>query len=158
MIELLIVVLILGIISMIAIPNLLGARRAANEAAAIANTRMIFSSQSSYRVSAGGGNYGTFPQLQTAGLVDSSFGLLPATKSGYYFEMDVYPSTSTTQPKFDLRTRPTVHSFSNPLTGTGSRDYGVNEHGVIFQTTDDTPVTFDSTTRAAQGTAAPAGN
>ena len=46
LIELLIVVTLIGIISAIAVPNMLASRRAANEGSAISSLRTIFSGQS----------------------------------------------------------------------------------------------------------------
>lgn len=57
LIELLIVVAVIGIIAAIAIPSLLRARIAGNEASAIGSIRTVFSSQSSYAASCGGGGY-----------------------------------------------------------------------------------------------------
>lgn len=158
LIELIIVILILSIISMIAIPNLLAARRSANESAAIGNTRTLVSAQATFKVSSLSRDFGTIAQLQSNGLIDSTFGLAPMTKNGYYFELDIYPTSTLAQARFNLRTRPLAHSLTRPLLGTGSRDFGVNENGAIFQTSDDTPVTFDLTTRVALGSAVPAGN
>jgi len=56
LIELLIVVAIIGIIAAIAIPSLLRARVAANEAATIGDTRTVISAQAAYH-SANGGYY-----------------------------------------------------------------------------------------------------
>lgn len=158
LIELIIVMLIIGIIAMIAIPNLLGARRATNEAAAIGNTRMIFSSQASYFAGIGAGSYGTFAQLQATGLVDSTIGPSPSSKSGYYFELDLLPPVPGAPSRFDLRARPLIHNSTSPIAGTGSKDFGVCENGAIFQTGDNTPVTFDAATREVLGAAIPTGN
>ena len=57
LIELLIVVVIIGIIAAIAIPNLLASRRAANEGSAIASLRTYHSAQLSYQSTTGAGNY-----------------------------------------------------------------------------------------------------
>ena len=64
LIELLIVVAIIGIIAAIAIPSLLRARIAANEAAAIGDSRTVISSEAAYHSAAGGG-YGDMPCLLT---------------------------------------------------------------------------------------------
>ena len=64
LIELLIVVAIIGIIAAIAIPSLLRARIAANEATAIGDTRTVISSEAAYHSAAGGG-YGDMPCLLT---------------------------------------------------------------------------------------------
>ena len=57
LIELLIVVAIIGIIAAIAIPGLLRARMAGNEASAIGSLRAINSAQSTYSSSCAGNNY-----------------------------------------------------------------------------------------------------
>jgi prepilin-type N-terminal cleavage/methylation domain-containing protein len=58
LIELLIVVAIIGIIAAIAIPSLLRARIAANETAAIGDTRAVISAEHAYAAS-NGASYGT---------------------------------------------------------------------------------------------------
>ena len=80
LIELLIVVVIIGIIAAIAIPNLLAARRSANEGSAISALRTLHGAQMTYASTYGNGNYaGTaaavgdavaLQQLGTPGLVD----------------------------------------------------------------------------------------
>ena len=57
LIELLIVVVIIGIIAAIAIPNLLAARRAANEGSAIASLRTLHGAQMTYQATQGAGNF-----------------------------------------------------------------------------------------------------
>lgn len=57
LIELLVVVAVVGIIASIAIPGLLRARMAGNEASAIASLRVINSSQHAYMSSCGNGFY-----------------------------------------------------------------------------------------------------
>src|SRR5687768_8115869 len=83
LIELLIVVVIIGIIAAIAIPNLLAARRSANEGSAISSLRTLHGAQMTYGSTYGGGNYGTLTELGTNGLIDSV--LAGGTKSGYTF-------------------------------------------------------------------------
>lgn len=73
----------LGIIAAIAIPNLLAARRAANEASAISNLRLVYNAESTYAATVGNGSYGSIPQLVRAGLMDGR--LLSGTKNGYVF-------------------------------------------------------------------------
>ena len=62
LIELLIVVAIIGIIAAIAIPSLLRARVAANEAAVIGDTRTIISAEAAYHA-ANSGYYGSITCL-----------------------------------------------------------------------------------------------
>ena len=57
LIELLIVVAIIGIISAIAIPNLVSSKRAANEASSLAALRIISSSEATYQSTTGAGQY-----------------------------------------------------------------------------------------------------
>ena len=67
LIELLIVVAIIGIIAAIAVPGLLRARMAGNEASAIGSLRAINSAQSTYAASCGSGFYSpTLVNLSTA--------------------------------------------------------------------------------------------
>src|SRR4029079_12720425 len=72
LLELLIVVAIILIIATIAIPSLLRSRLAANESAAVANTRTINTAEVTY-LSSAGGNYGNISDLIGAGLIDSRF-------------------------------------------------------------------------------------
>ena len=76
LIELMIVVAIIAIIAAIAIPNLLAARLAANETAAVATLRSIGSSQAQFQASAkadvdndGAGEFGLFRELSGAAAV-----------------------------------------------------------------------------------------
>jgi type II secretory pathway pseudopilin PulG len=71
------------IIAAIAIPNLLAASRAANEASAISNLRLVYNAESTYAATVGNGSYGSIPQLVRAGLMDGR--LLSGTKNGYVF-------------------------------------------------------------------------
>src|SRR5207302_1220139 len=83
LIELLIVVVIIGIIAAIAIPNLLASRRSANEATAISTMRMLHGAQNTFLSTVGSGNYAgqsgatqAFPVLAAANIVDSRFATL----------------------------------------------------------------------------------
>ena len=91
LIELLIVVAIILIIAAIAIPNLLRAKMAANEASAVGSLRTINTSCVEYSTTYGIGYPGTLPALggtgtatsASAGLIDSV--LAAGVKSGYTF-------------------------------------------------------------------------
>jgi type IV pilus assembly protein PilA len=95
LIELLIVVAIIGIIAAIAVPGLLRARMAGNEASAIGSLRVINSSQQAYSSSCANGFYA--PDLVTLGLPPLGGGAPfispdlsaapPVTKSGYAITM-----------------------------------------------------------------------
>lgn len=71
------------IVSAIAIPNLLAARRSANEASAIAVLRTITAAEETYKVNAGAGNCGELSQLKDGGLIDNQ--LATGVKNGYVF-------------------------------------------------------------------------
>ena len=72
LIELLIVVAIIAIIAAIAVPNLLEARRAANETSAQAALRNISSAQVSYAIE-NGGQFGKLTDLIDGGFLDERF-------------------------------------------------------------------------------------
>ena len=81
LIELLIVVAIILIIAAIAIPNLLRARRSANEASATASMRTIGSGQLLYRST--NGNFTSLTGLSQDSVIDGVLG--SGAKSGYTF-------------------------------------------------------------------------
>lgn len=155
MIELIIVVLIVSIISVIAIPNLLQARRTANEASAIRSTSLMFRSEMVFKMSYGEGEFTDITGLYDGNFIDSVLGTGAHIKSGYIFEIDVVASAPGVESSFDLRARPVRHVLVSAMTATGGRDFGINEGGAIYQTVDNTPVNFDGVTRLPTGTAAP---
>ncbi|MBV9216186.1 MAG: prepilin-type N-terminal cleavage/methylation domain-containing protein [Acidobacteria bacterium] len=137
LIELLIVVVIIGIIAAIAIPNLLAARRSANEGSAISAMRTLHGAQMTYASTYGNGNYaGTaattgdtaaLSQLGTPGLVDSV--LSTATKSGYNFVGGRAASSSSTPATFFFSAVPAT---SSGITQTGARRFGIATDGVLM--------------------------
>src|SRR6185369_13004645 len=95
LIELLIVVVIIGIIAAIAIPNLLAARRAANEGSAISSLRTLHGAQMTYASTYGNGDFAgvagtqdktSLNQLAVPALIDSVLGT--GVKSNYDFVGD----------------------------------------------------------------------
>jgi len=155
LIELLIVVAIIGIIAAIAIPNLLASRRAANEGSALATMRVIFSSEATYQATAGAGQYGSLADLATVGLVDSVVSAATigggTAKSGYLYSAARVGATSI--PTFDGKSQAAVHTTGNPVTGTGSRAFYVNESGVMyFNTTATAPTCTATDARTVTGT------
>src|ERR1700730_16604150 len=94
LIELLIVVAIIGIIAAIAVPGLLRARMAGNEASAIGSLRAINSAQSTYSASCGRSGYAvTLVDLAKPvaagqqGFIPPDLALTPSVKSGYTVTM-----------------------------------------------------------------------
>ena len=89
LIELLIVVAIIGIIAAIAIPGLLRARMAGNEASGIGSLRAINSGQAAYSSSCAAGGYATtLADLFKApaggsGFISPDLSVDPSIKSGY---------------------------------------------------------------------------
>jgi type IV pilus assembly protein PilA len=135
LIELLIVVVIIGIIAAIAIPNLLAARRSANEGSAISGCRTLHGAQMTYSSTYGNGNYaGTTPavaftalnQLGTPGLVDQV--MAAGTKSGYTFKGGKNDFTATQPATFIFSALPTTASG---VTQTGSRRFAIATEGVL---------------------------
>jgi type IV pilus assembly protein PilA len=130
LIELLIVVAIILIIAAIAIPNLLQARVAANEASAVASLRTITVAQISYAdnyptvgfaptLATLGGTACDAPDQNGACLIDSL--LASGTKNGYTFN-----STG-------IGTNPAGGYFSValPIPGSGNRSFCSTESGAI---------------------------
>jgi type IV pilus assembly protein PilA len=138
LIELLIVVAIILIIAAIAIPNLLRARIAANEASAVGSVRTLVTAQISYNTSfptvgfatpigsLGGSSCtgGTAPTSTSACLIDPV--LATGTKSGYTFG-----TTATAAGSSAILS--TFQIWANPLTmnTTGVRTFCAVTDGVV---------------------------
>ena len=158
LLELLIVVAVVGIIAAIAVPGLLRARTAGNEASGIATLRVVNSAQQTYMSSCGAGFYASdltilgdpapsgapfiSPDLSSAATVD---------KSGYTLFMaegsdGVASTRDGCNPSGDAASLFSSYYASNqPITGgsTGTRWFWTNTLGTIyFSVTDD----FDAET------------
>jgi prepilin-type N-terminal cleavage/methylation domain-containing protein len=127
LIELLIVVVIIGIIAAIAIPNLLAARRSANEGSAISSLRTLHGAEMTYQATSGGGNYGDLTALSGPGLIDSVLG--GSIKSGYKFTVTPVALTPGTPATFTALATP--QTATGGVTDTGTRDFGIATEGVI---------------------------
>jgi prepilin-type N-terminal cleavage/methylation domain-containing protein len=139
LIELLIVVVIIGIIAAIAIPNLLAARRSANEGSAIASLRTLHGAQMTYSATNGNGNFagavGVGISALTAlgpnagagpSLIDGV--LATGVKSNYSFVGDRTAAAPNAPATFYFAANP---SSPSGLTQTGTRNFGVSTDGVI---------------------------
>jgi prepilin-type N-terminal cleavage/methylation domain-containing protein len=125
LIELLIVVVIIGIIAAIAIPNLIAARRAANEGSAQSTVRTLHGAQVTYGATTGNGSYGTLANLGTAALIDAT--VAAGTKSGYSFATVV---NNTSAPKvFVVGAVPSTPAAG--VTQTGTRRFCSATDGVV---------------------------
>ncbi len=147
LIELLIVVVIIGIIAAIAIPNLLAARRSANEGSAIASLRTLHGAQMTYASTKGNNDFagaiggaGTPAALAELGpdfggvnngpaLID---GVLDSgTKSGYQFVGGRQAATvgvGAVPATFFFAANPSAPAG---LTQTGTRRFGIATDGVV---------------------------
>ena len=143
LIELLLVVAIIGIISAVAVPNLVSSKRSANEASALAALRTISSAEATYQATAGGGLYGDLTALRNSNLIDQSVSGAtiagPGTpKNGFLFSAENIDGTGG--PAFDAKAQPSAHTSDGILFATGSRSFFVNEAGVVyFNTTGTAP-------------------
>lgn len=123
-IELLIVVLIIGIIAAIAIPNFMGARRSANEASTISSLRSLHGAEVTFSRTAGGGNYtNNFSDLVNARVIDTALG--SGTKSGYVYSIEIDP---TAEISFTIGSIPEIPSG---IMQTGSRRFCIATQGII---------------------------
>lgn len=121
LIELLIVVAIILIIAAIAIPNLLKARRSANEGSATASMRTIGSGELLYRSTQG--VFTNLTGLSSDGVIDNVLG--SGAKSGYNFAA---AAGSTPALQFSATAAPQV---STGPTASGTRFYWTDESQVI---------------------------
>ena len=155
LIELLLVVAIIGVLSAIAIPNLLSSKRSANEASALSALRTISSGEATYRATAGAGNYGDLATLATLSFVDGAVGLAtiagPGTpRTGFLFSAASVAGVGI--PAFDAKAQPFLHTSVDILFATGSRSFYVNEMGVVyFNTTATAPTCSANASRTVAG-------
>lgn len=131
MIELLVVVTIIGVLSAVAVPSLLSARRSANEGSAIATLRTVFTAEMTHQATAGSGNFaGSLSTLRSSYLIDES--VASGVKAGYRF--------SGAKVDFTLSAPATVFYSAIPLSAsgpyqTGTRKFGIATDGVLRATT-----------------------
>jgi type IV pilus assembly protein PilA len=129
LIELMIVIAIIAIIAAIAIPNLLHARKSANEAAAVGALKTITTSQSVFREGDkeqdGNLDYGMLSELSNVTLIDSVLG--KGSKQGFFFSCSYSYLTSEFL----------WFALANPQvpTSSGDRYFETSAAGVIFYTT-----------------------
>jgi len=149
LIELLIVVAIIGIIAAIAVPGLLRARMAGNEASAIGSLRAINSSNVNYMTNcANGAGYantlvelGTPPDAAHGGgqpFISPDLGLAtPIVKSGYSVDYTVATNVVTAACTGSASAKGTYLATADPVAvnTTGTRFFGTSEAQTIFQHT-----------------------
>jgi type IV pilus assembly protein PilA len=129
LIELLIVVVIIGIIAAIAIPNLLASRRSANEGSAISSLRTLHGAEITYQSTRGNGNYaGHVSVLAADGLIDGI--LATGIKSGYSFGGEKTDKVGGSPAIFAYKADPVT---SSGITATGNQFYAIGTPGVLYR-------------------------
>jgi hypothetical protein len=124
-----ITIAIIAVIVAIAIPNLIAARKSANEGAAIGALKTVMSTETVFREGDkeldGNLDFGMLTELSNTSLVDSILGA--GTKSGFHFSCSYSFFTSEFL----------WFAVANPVVGvhTGDRYFETNASGVIFYTT-----------------------
>lgn len=145
LIELLIVVSIILIIAAIAIPNLLRARIAANEAATVANVRTLSEALISYSstypavgfpsslVSLGPPGPGNPPTSNAADFVDSTFALANPVRTGYQYTYSAAAGAGGGGGGSGAGTLTTYSIIAAPISqnGTGIRTFFCNQTALI---------------------------
>src|SRR5688500_12369877 len=137
LIELLIVVVTIGIIAAIAIPNLLAARRSANEGSAASSLRTIHGAAATFQATTGNGDFpdadngpssAGLQELTDANLIDTVLG--GGGKSGYAFTFESFGKVDGTNPA-------SFSAVADPdqvtgITMTGTRTFGIATDGVLY--------------------------
>src|SRR6476661_541602 len=153
LIELLIVVAIIGIIAAIAVPGLLRARISGNEASAIGSLRAVSSAQSTFAASCANGMYaqaldtlGSGPSGGSAFISPDLGASATATKSGYTVSLGGSSATGTAC-NGGTALSSGYHAWADPVSSsTGTRYFGTNTTGTIWQNTSSLNGMDDSST------------
>jgi prepilin-type N-terminal cleavage/methylation domain-containing protein len=164
LIELLIVVAIIGIIAAIAVPGLMRARISGNEASAIGSLRAVSSAQSTFAASCANGLYAPTLDVLGSGPSGGSAFISPdlgaaatATKSGYNVGMAGTAATATVAACNGAAAATLTsgyHAWADPISAsTGTRYFGTNSTGTIWQNTATLSAMSDSATPAAPANA-----
>ena len=157
LIELLIVVVVIGIVAAIAIPNLIAARRSANEGSAVSALRTLYGANISYAATSGNGEYAgdanspgisSLTQLRSLGLIDQT--LATASKSSYSFSGDREANSGSGPATFYFAANPVQPTT---IVRGGNRRFGVATDGVIRYDADPVELgsPFDAVTLNSSG-------
>lgn len=134
-------VAMIGIVAAIAVPGLLRARMAGNEAAAIGSMRSIVSAEAAYAAAAGGGAYAISLATLAASCPDAAQGFIspelgqdPSVKSGFTIRLQ---SAGAAPGPNDCNGKPTELDFyatGVPVTPgtTGQRAFSASAAGAVF--------------------------
>lgn len=157
------VVAVIGILSAVAVPQLLRARLAANEAGAIASMRVISSSQTNYAAVCGAGGYATDladlakpPRGTPTGFISPDLGSNGVLKAGYAFTLAANAAGDTEEVAIascNNASAPRATSFftsASPTNAgiTGDRYFATDTPGTIYQAgeTIENPIPVGTTT------------
>lgn len=118
-----VIIVPIGIVAAIAIPNLLASRRAANESATIRSLMEIHSAEATYQATRGNGSFGTLDQLAAEQLITPE--LASGRQHGYRFTIEIKTAAYVEPQGFQ--------AVGVPLTygNTGVRSFYIDETGVI---------------------------
>ena len=128
LIELMIVVLVIGIIAALSVPNLAKSKMAAHESSAISAIRTLVTAQITFATRSGPGNFAPdLATLEGANLIDSVLG--SGTAEAYSFAL------SGSGVQYTIDARPLVYGSS------GIRSFFTDASGAIRYTTADAAAT-----------------
>jgi type IV pilus assembly protein PilA len=167
LIELLIVVSIIGVIAASAIPGLLRARMAGNEASAVGSLRAINSGETAFSSSCAQGAFAASlsqlvapPPTLNQGFISPDLGQDSSMKSGYIIVLAAGLSNTVVVPQASTcsKAADAVASYfagADPVAygQTGGRHFGTDERGSIFQDISDTAL--NANTLVTAGTVTP---
>jgi prepilin-type N-terminal cleavage/methylation domain-containing protein len=124
LIELLIVVAIIAIIAAIAVPSMLQARMAANEAGAIQGCRSVGSAEVAF-AAVNNQTYDTVANLVTGNFLDARYTAANGFNGYTYANTAVHGHAIAPGPSFGVWAVPRANS-------TGRYSYGINDEQVVF--------------------------
>ena len=113
-----VVLMVVGVIGAIAVPNLLASRQAANEATAISHLRTFHGAEATYQATSGAGSFGSFDELVKTGLIAEQ-------PRGFGYEYTLTRSASGT--RYCI-----AANSANPNGAQKQRSFAVTGEGVIY--------------------------